>query len=232
MELRAVLFDLDDTLHDKSATLKVIAAAQFAAENLARHRIDGHDWEQAYLALNRLHVEKEEAFYRLGKRFGLPVAMRERLHQDYEERIGQSVRAYRGAFALLNECKSRGLKVGIVANGRDARQRQKIAGLGMAHLIDSLITSGAFGAPKPDHGIFQQCLSELATEAGNAVFVGDSFTKDMEPALALGMQAVWKSNTKAAGVSFASNDLCEIQAFLFADFKASPCRGKVCFRNL
>ena len=56
MELRAVLFDLDDTLHDKSATLKVIAAAQFAAENLARHRIDGHDWEQAYLALNRLHV--------------------------------------------------------------------------------------------------------------------------------------------------------------------------------
>lgn len=231
MELRAILFDLDDTLHDKSATLQVIAAAQFASENLARHRIDAHDWGQAYLAFNKLHVEKEEAFYRLGKRFGLPAEMRTRLHQDYEEKIGLSVRAHRGAFALLNECKSRGLKVGIVTNGRDARQRRKIAGLGIAHLIDSLITSGAFGAPKPDHGIFRQCLSELATEAGNAAFVGDSFATDMEPALALGMQAVWKSNAKSASVSFASNDLSEIQTFLFADFKASPCRGRVCSRH-
>jgi putative hydrolase of the HAD superfamily len=232
MELRAVLFDLDDTLHDKSATLQVIADTQFTAENLAGHGIDELAWQRAYVALNNLRIEKEEVYFRLGRQFGLPPELEARLHQDYENTIGQSVRAHRGAFALLNECKSRGLKIGVVTNGRDAHQRKKIAGLGIAHLIDSLVTSGAFGVKKPDHRIFHHCLSELAIDARDAAFVGDSFAADMEPALALGMQAIWKSAAESNRVSFASNDLGDIQAFLFADFKASPCRAKVCFRNL
>jgi putative hydrolase of the HAD superfamily len=231
MELRAVLFDLDDTLHDKSATLQVIASSQFTAENLARYGIDEHAWQHTYLALNNLHIGKEEVFFRLGKQFRLPPELEIRLHRNYDNMIVQSVRAHRGAFAFLNECKSRGLKVGIVTNGSDAHQRKKIAGLGIGHLIDSLVTSGAFGLKKPDHRIFHQCLSELATEARDAAFVGDNFAADMEPALALGMQAVWKSAAESARVSFVSNDLSEIQAFLFADFISPPSRAKVCFRH-
>ena len=217
MTLRAVLFDLDDTLHDKSATLKVLAAAQFSTENLAQKGIDEHAWEHAYLKFNRLRIKKSEAFSLLAKQFELPAELQKKLYQYYEASIGGAVRAHRGAFVFLNECKARDLKVGIVTNGRDAHQRQKIAGLGIGHLVDSLVTSGGLGIKKPDPGIFLQCLNELAIEPRDAAFIGDNFCADMEPALELGMQALWKSDAESSRVSFVSNHLDEIQAFLFSD---------------
>jgi putative hydrolase of the HAD superfamily len=228
MTLRAVLFDLDDTLHNKSATLQLAASEQFASEKLAWHGIRKPAWQEAYLALNNLRIGKAEVFSRLGKQFELPSELEQRLLQNYHESIGKSVRAYRGAFAFLNECKSRGLKVGIVTNGQDALQRRKIAGLGIGHLIDSLVTSGGFGIKKPDHKIFCQCLTELAIDARDAAFVGDNFSADMEPALALGMQAVWKSAAKSDKVSFSSDSLSEIQAFLFSEGHTLPKRTGLC----
>jgi putative hydrolase of the HAD superfamily len=62
MKLRAVLFDLDDTLHDKSATLKIVADAQFLATDLEHYGVDRGTWQAAFIELNNLHIEKTEVF--------------------------------------------------------------------------------------------------------------------------------------------------------------------------
>ena len=49
MKLDAVLFDLDDTLHDKSATLKIVACKQFESAKLNDYLIDKSDWINLYI---------------------------------------------------------------------------------------------------------------------------------------------------------------------------------------
>lgn len=219
MELRAVLFDLDDTLHDKSATLKVVAETQFLAAALERQGINKISWQAAFLELNNLRIEKTEVFARLGQKFGLAIALEKTLLKDFDLNLGSFATPYAGALELLKACKMRGLKTGIVTNGRDQFQRSKIAGMGISSLVDSVVTSGGYGLKKPDHAIFLESLRQLSVDPQHAGFVGDDFEADMVPANALGMHAIWKSSMKSSAVAFSSNSLAEIQNFLLPEIK-------------
>ena len=70
---------------------------------------------------------------------------------------------------------------------------------------------------KPDLAIFRACLSALQVNAEDAVFVGDDFDADMKPSLVLGMRTVWKSPEGSTAVSFCSNSLSEIRAYLHGE---------------
>lgn len=214
MNLRAILFDLDDTLHDKSATLRVVAARQFEEAGLASRGVSRDQWEAQFLALNNTRIEKTEVFARLRGTFALPDALAARLLDDFDTNLGAVAQPCAGALELLAAARGQGLKVGIVTNGRDAFQRSKIAGMGVAAYVDATVTSGAFGAKKPDHRIFTACLDELDAEPSEAAFVGDDFEADMEPAIALGLHAVWKSKLQSPRVAFCAAELPTIHAYL------------------
>jgi HAD superfamily hydrolase (TIGR01662 family) len=62
--------------------------------------------------------------------------------------------------------------------------------LGVAHLIDAVVTSLEVGYRKPHVAMFKAALREADCEADECVMVGDSEVKDIEPALALGMRAI------------------------------------------
>jgi HAD superfamily hydrolase (TIGR01509 family) len=44
---------------------------------------------------------------------------------------------------------------------------------------------------KPDHALFQRALQRLGVSASQAVMIGDTYHADIQPALELGMKAVW-----------------------------------------
>ena len=52
---------------------------------------------------------------------------------------------------------------------------------------------------------------------GAAVDVGDDFAADMEPAISLGMHAVWKSTFTSPEVAFCSDQLNEIRVHLLQE---------------
>ena len=210
MPLLAVLFDLDDTLHDKSATLEHVARVQFTEFNLSRQGVVQPSWHELFLRLNNERIEKVGVFKRLAAEFRLPKALEEALLEDFDENLGKHACPYPGALETLASLRQRGVKLGIVTNGRDAFQRSKIEGMGVAKLFDSIVTSGGFGVKKPDPRIFSACLGELQVGPESAAFVGDDFAADMEPAIALGMLAVWKSARHSDQVAFSSNDLAYI----------------------
>ncbi len=210
MPLLAVLFDLDDTLHDKSATLEHVAGIQFVEFNLSNHGVPAPDWHERFLSLNNERIEKTEVFKRLATEFMLPRPLEEALLEDFDANLGKHACPYDGAFEVLSSLKQRGIKLGVVTNGRDAFQRSKLEGMGATKLVDSIVTSGGFGAKKPDPRIFAACLNELQVAPQSAAFVGDDFASDMEPAIALGMIAVWKSAEHSNRVTFSSNELVHI----------------------
>ena len=217
MPLLAVLFDLDGTLHDKTATLELVARRQFQTFDLDGREIELSSWVQKCVALNSELIPKTEVFSRLAASFRLSVPLQTALLEDFDANLGKLACPYKGALDALTRLKICEMTLGIVTNGRDAFQRSKIEGMGMTKLFDSIVTSGGFGSKKPDLNIFMSSLSELGVQAENAAFVGDSFNADMEPAIALGMHSVWKTTEKSNRVSFCSDDLSQICQHLLSE---------------
>jgi FMN phosphatase YigB (HAD superfamily) len=64
------------------------------------------------------------------------------------------------------------------------------ADLGIAHLIDAVVTSHEVGFRKPHPAMFQAGLTAASCLPDECVMVGDSELKDIEPTRRLGMRAI------------------------------------------
>lgn len=214
MPLDAVLFDLDDTLHDKSATLRAFGLSQLARLTLADSHLSPDFWMERFITLNNQRIPKSEVFDVLASDFGLTKALRDELLLDFDNNLGAAAVPYPGAVELVRGCKALGLKTGIVTNGREEFQRSKIAGMGLDPYLDCTVTSGGLGIKKPDHEIFLAATAALRTTPGACIFVGDDMAADILPAVALGMRAIWKSTASSRPDAFASDSLQEVLAYI------------------
>jgi len=213
--MKAVLFDLDDTLHDKSSTLRCMAERQFLLFSLVDMGVDVEYWVESYLKHHNELIPKAEVFELLKGMFSLSPADTARLLEDYDEECGRSAQPFPGMHELLSACKEQRVSLGCVTNGRDGHQRSKLDGLKIASCFGSIVTSGGLGVKKPDLLIFKNCLTQLGVYAKDSVMVGDNYKADMVPALNLGMRAIWKSHLKSEEVEFCSDSLHEIRSYLF-----------------
>ena len=94
-----------------------------------------------------------------------------------------------GCISALRALRSRGLALGIVSNF-DRRLPTLLTGLGLTALIDVVVLPSDAGAEKPDPRIFALALQRLRIPADQAVFVGDSHSRDLAGARAVGMAAI------------------------------------------
>jgi len=62
---------------------------------------------------------------------------------------------------------------------------------GLAPWLDVILDSTRVGVGKPDPGIFRMALDGLGLEPAEAIFVGDSYERDMMPARKMGMKTIW-----------------------------------------
>ena len=61
----------------------------------------------------------------------------------------------------------------------------------MAELVDYCVLSYRVGCKKPSPDLFRCALEQAETPAESCWMVGDSYELDIEPALAVGMHAIW-----------------------------------------
>eukprot|EP01029_Cantina_marsupialis_P017146 TRINITY_DN3851_c0_g4_i2.p1 TRINITY_DN3851_c0_g4~~TRINITY_DN3851_c0_g4_i2.p1 ORF type:complete len:230 (+),score=-15.07 TRINITY_DN3851_c0_g4_i2:187-876(+) len=76
-------------------------------------------------------------------------------------------------------------------------QFRKIERLQLTKYISYMVTSEEVGVEKPDPKGFQLALKKCGVQAAEACMVGDNFTKDIEAAQALGMDAYWYASNAA-----------------------------------
>jgi HAD superfamily hydrolase (TIGR01509 family) len=220
--LTAILFDLDDTLFDHTAT----ARASLRASAAPLPFFQNLDFEPFYQLYSEL-LEEYHALLMAG-RCTYDEARRLRFERllapywpaataaDVDDFVRTNQRHYplmrqpvAGARTLLQALKPH-YRIGIVTNNRTAEQEEKLAFLGMTDLVDALITSEDVGVPKPDPRIFEVALQRLGARPEQAVLVGDNWGADVLGALAVGIRPVWLNRSGAASPSL---QVAEINGF-------------------
>ena len=97
----------------------------------------------------------------------------------------------------LQAARQHGLRVVVVSNW-DSSLAQVLERVGLADVIDGVVSSAAVGAAKPDPAIFEAALALARVAAGEALHVGDSLEHDIAGARAAGIAAVWLNRDGAA----------------------------------
>ena len=201
--IRAVLFDLDDTLFDHRSS---------AGEALRRVR-NAHECLRAapFTEVERQHGRLLEEMHPLvvGGRLGMDEARITRFRgllesfggstddeacreaaAMYRREYLDARRAMAGAEALLAAVRQRAA-VAIVSNNMLQEQTEKLEFCRLAAHVDALIVSEAAGVSKPDPAIFRLALDAVGAGPEEAVMIGDSWAADVMGARAAGIRAIW-----------------------------------------
>jgi putative hydrolase of the HAD superfamily len=200
-----ILFDLDNTLTDRPASIR-----QFSQQFFADFRHKLHE----YITFDNVHNvmqigdgggyrPKEVMFQEIQKDLQWIEPPTLETIAEYWYRLSPKLMCLRpDVHETLGELQRRGLRLGIITNGKTAVQNATIDAINLRDYFSSIIISEASGFRKPDPQIFQLALSALNTAPENAIYVGDHPHSDVEGARNAGLQAVW-----FAGVHPCSEDL-------------------------
>jgi putative hydrolase of the HAD superfamily len=100
--------------------------------------------------------------------------------------------AFDDAPDALRAARARGLRV-VVASNWDISLHDVLARVGLAPLVDGVVTSAEVGARKPALAVFEQALRLADAAPGEAMHVGDSVEEDVTGALRAGIEPVFLS---------------------------------------
>lgn len=184
--LRAVLFDLDDTLYDLKAhwnTCLRIALAEVS-------RVTSCDLEMLVrLALTaKIWINQLPDFLR--SQGITDQVLIENAFTRYQDIWFDTLTLDPDAPALLTALGAR-YHLGLITNGPSWSQRPKIERFDLASYMHAIIVSEEVGVAKPDPQIFHIALNALAVAPDEALFVGDSPENDLWGAAQAGMPAIW-----------------------------------------
>jgi putative hydrolase of the HAD superfamily len=98
------------------------------------------------------------------------------------------------AAAAIRAAKARGERVIVVSNW-DISLPDVLARVGLAPLLDGIVTSAGAGARKPDPAIFERALAIAGTGAQHATHVGDNLAEDVAGARAAGITPILVNRT-------------------------------------
>jgi putative hydrolase of the HAD superfamily len=93
------------------------------------------------------------------------------------------------AGAAIRAAKARGERVVVVSNW-DISLAEVLERVGLAPLLDGIVTSAGAGARKPDPAIFSPALEIAGTCARRATHVGDNLAEDVAGARAAGITPI------------------------------------------
>ncbi len=200
--IRAIFFDLDDTLY---AYEPCQAAAMSALFSFLSTRLDTevkkihHAFEDARAAIHarlpcvaaghsRLLYAQECIEALLGR---TDVALTVEAEECFWRVFLDAMELRPGVDAFLAETKQRGIVTAIVTDLTTQIQLRKIHRLGIGQSIDWLVTSEESGVEKPDPASFRLAAQKTGIPLDNTLMIGESYAKDILPARTLGMQTVY-----------------------------------------
>lgn len=193
MHIKAIIFDLDNTLMDRDTTFRKYSE-QFVNDHLGHldpitqdeiigdlkvRDADGYRDKQAFFEemveclpwKNPLTALEIEAYYNTHY-------MTHACKMDYVEEA-------------IAYCQRRGYLLAIMTNGPHQIQYEKMNLLQLGEQFHTVIVSEDAGMNKPDPRIYQMALDKLEVTAENTVFVGDHPVNDIWGAHQVGIRGIW-----------------------------------------
>ena len=201
IDLRAVLFDIDDTL---CATTEFARRARL---NAVRAMLEAglQSDEETVLAelaevISEFSSNYEHHFDKLLLR--LPPTAHEHLNRAlvvaagvaaYHDTKFRELRPFDGVHQLFADLGTAGLRVGIITHGWTVKQAEKLVRLGLVRLLDpqAVFISDQVGISKPNPKLYSTALRTLGLAPAESMYVGDNPAHDIAPPKSLGMITVW-----------------------------------------
>lgn len=191
-ELRAVAFDLDDTLFDREAAVRSLLRTwlgKVSPETMCGIlRLDG-----------RGHAPRGPFFAWLQNAFpGLGGDLWTRFRAE----IPAHIEVDPAARQLLERLAASGLSLGLLTNGGTVHQTGKLQATGLAGFFppERILISAAMGVEKPDPMAFAALAAALGERPARILFIGDHPETDIAGAKNAGLTTCWLRRRDAGGM--------------------------------
>ncbi|MCI0446803.1 YjjG family noncanonical pyrimidine nucleotidase [bacterium] len=199
-----LFFDLDRTLWDYERNAAEAIREILENYHSTRNAIEDVDCflvtyerinEELWDAYGRNKITKEELrdkrFYLCFLEFGLDDYHTSRLvSDDFTQLAPRKPYLLPGAETALKYLKKK-YSLGIISNGFEETQAQKMKHSGLVKYFDHVITSDSARAKKPHAKIFHHAMKLTGADPANSLMVGDHFDLDILAARDFGMDQVY-----------------------------------------
>jgi putative hydrolase of the HAD superfamily len=190
----AVLFDLDGTLCRHEQSPETVYYGAFEAAGIEPFG----DPEDLWAGLTGPPAPDPEGrieylaggFEAVADRHGRSVDARA-LARGFSAVADHSAVTFReGAEAALEAASEDG-PVGLLTNGPEWRQSEKLRALGLEGAFDAVVFAGDMPHRKPHRDPFDRAVADLGAEPSESLYVGDSLEYDVAGAKGAGLWAAW-----------------------------------------
>lgn len=200
--MKAILFDIDDTLYNYEEVHKyALNKVFFKISKLLDKKISlleiiyDISKKEIYRQLNWTAAchNKELQFQRMFEHLNKTVEPKIilDLYKIYWKAFFRKIQLDTWILDILKYFKKNNIKIWIVTDLTAYIQLQKIEKLWISDYIDVLVTSEEAGVEKPNPSIFLLAANKLGVLAKDCIMIWDNIIKDIEWSQALGMQWIW-----------------------------------------
>jgi len=198
--MRAVIFDFYDTLAQTPdwgpSRQKMVADVGYELPDDVRDRwwndgLDGTEHDEHSRSRDHYVAWQQSRIRGMLDDCGVPPETQDVLIARVRE-IGahRSMRAFEEAPEVLGALRERGLTLAICSNW-DWDLEEAIDAAGLSGMVDVVVSSAWVGARKPHRRMYDAVLERTGVAATDALFVGDTWSCDVEGPRALGLLPVY-----------------------------------------
>lgn len=192
MAIRAIFFDLDDTIGHREASA-YDCYARIIRDNSSID--DPFEFEavvqDCMLWDEKGNINKDHIKDMLKKTYGIELPY-EDLNVYWDQILWEHYVPYDDAAYTLEQLSGKYM-LALLSNGPSDGQRNKLRQCGLDKYFDPerIIVSGDYGIKKPDPRIFIIACEKLGVKPEEAVYVGDIYARDVLGAHRAGLTPVW-----------------------------------------
>jgi len=193
-----ILFDLDDTIHDRNKSLckfidlfklKYRPALNYDNKLIMKNIFFELDWQG--------YRPREDMFKELQNRVSWKYKPNlKELIDFWNEEFPKCAEPMANLYNVLDFFMNENIKMGIVTNGASNFQNTKINKMNLRKYMKTIIISEEVNIRKSHPEIFHLALSRINSNNETTLFVGDNPLWDIKGAINAGLISVWLSNGK------------------------------------
>lgn len=202
MNIKALFFDMDDTLHSFSRSAGECMGKVYAYI-VQKHGIPLERLKQEYAGIIA-QTEKDAFFdgrasteYRTERITKLLTAFNIEDEQTVNELLGiysdtleKNTSPFEGVAGMLGRLRDK-KPLYFVTEGLSDAQRRAVEILGLAPYFQDVFISGEVKKIKETGELFQHALEQTSYRPKEVVLIGDSYARDVVGGLAAGLYVVW-----------------------------------------
>jgi putative hydrolase of the HAD superfamily len=192
--IEAIIFDLDDTLTDRAASIHHFSQQFYQDFQYRLHENIPFDAVHHVIQIGDGggYRPKEDLFREIQTELRWMDSPGLETISEYWHRVSaQRMQLRAGVHETLAELMRRGYKLGMITNGKTVVQNATIDATDIRQYFSVILISEECGFRKPSPDIFHLALSSLQTSPATAVYVGDNPEADVQGAMNAGLQSIW-----------------------------------------